>query len=378
MALTRIKIVINQLSLRRTNIVKNQDIWFGFKGLEFMGLRFGIYGLRQTKILGLGFMGYGLGFREECCGGGGSSSGNDNIINDGGGGDDNNNGDDDDSGSSDDNVMVVIVTLWWWCNDNSVVMVVVAMTDSLVSIDFCDWVLFMWLGHDSLPCNRHMALNARLDDLQSTPGYKSPVSQNNDEKEEKEYSNGRNNEKERRRKGEPRRDNYLDDNLYIPWQKMILNCTWCEREKLNMCLIVTITRRRKRHRNGEKPITWEDMKSVMRRRFVPSHYHKDLHRKLQSLTQGSMSMEDYYKEMEIAMIRANVEEDREETMVRFIGDLKKEIVDVVKLQHYMEIEDLLHKAIQVERQLKSSKFASSSSSSWRSNWKNNKIVANPK
>ncbi|RDX73060.1 hypothetical protein CR513_47376, partial [Mucuna pruriens] len=68
-------------------------------------------------------------------------------------------------------------------------------------------------------------------------------------------------------------------------------------------------------------------------------------------------------------------------MARFIGGLKKEIADVVKLQHYMDIEDLLHKAIQVERQLKSkssSKFASSSSSSWRSNLKNNKVVTNPK
>ncbi|RDY12241.1 hypothetical protein CR513_02986, partial [Mucuna pruriens] len=41
-------------------------------------------------------------------------------------------------------------------------------------------------------------------------------------------------------------------------------------------------------------------------------------------------------------------------------------------KHYMEIEDLLYKAIQVERQLKSK------SSSWRSNWKNNKVVTNPK
>jgi len=54
-----------------------------------------------------------------------------------------------------------------------------------------------------------------------------------------------------------------------------------------------------------------------------SHYHKDLHRKLQTLTQGSMSMEDYYKEMEIAMVRANVEEDCETTMTRIIGGLKK-------------------------------------------------------
>ncbi|RDY10094.1 hypothetical protein CR513_05439, partial [Mucuna pruriens] len=92
-------------------------------------------------------------------------------------------------------------------------------------------------------------------------------------------------------------------------------------------------------------------------------------------------MEDYYKEMKIAMIRANVKEDREATMTRFIGGLKKEITNVVELQHYMEIKDLLHKAIQVERQLKfksSSKFASSSSSSWRSNWKNSTAVTNPK
>ncbi|RDY04579.1 hypothetical protein CR513_11689, partial [Mucuna pruriens] len=85
--------------------------------------------------------------------------------------------------------------------------------------------------------------------------------------------------------------------------------------------------------------------------------------------------------MKIATTRANVKEDREVTMARFIGGLKKEITDVVELQHYMEIEDLPHKAIQVERQLKSkssSKFTSSSSSSWRSNWKNNKVVTTPK
>ncbi|RDX94980.1 hypothetical protein CR513_22562, partial [Mucuna pruriens] len=68
------------------------------------------------------------------------------------------------------------------------------------------------------------------------------------------------------------------------------------------------------------------------------------------------------------MIRANVEEDHEATMARFIGGLKKEIVDVVELQHYMEIKDLLHKAIQVEMQL---------NSSWRSNWKDSIAVINP-
>ncbi|RDX75841.1 hypothetical protein CR513_44237, partial [Mucuna pruriens] len=37
------------------------------------------------------------------------------------------------------------------------------------------------------------------------------------------------------------------------------------------------------------------------------------------------------KEMKIVMTRANVKEDHEVTMTRFIGGLKKETVDVVKL-----------------------------------------------
>ncbi|PKI58105.1 hypothetical protein CRG98_021484 [Punica granatum] len=110
---------------------------------------------------------------------------------------------------------------------------------------------------------------------------------------------------------------------------------------------------------------------VMRRRFVPAYYYRDLHLKLQSLKQGSKSMEDYYKEMEIAMIRANVEEDREATMVQFICGLNREIANVVELQHYVEIDDVVHMAMKVERQLKrggrtSSKVEASGSASWRS------------
>jgi len=44
-------------------------------------------------------------------------------------------------------------------------------------------------------------------------------------------------------------------------------------------------------------------------------------------------VEDYHKEMEIAMIRNNMVEDREATMTRFFNDLNKEIANVVKLQH---------------------------------------------
>ncbi|XP_010546454.1 PREDICTED: uncharacterized protein LOC104818535 [Tarenaya hassleriana] len=56
--------------------------------------------------------------------------------------------------------------------------------------------------------------------------------------------------------------------------------------------------------------------------------------------------------MEILMIRANVDEDRESTMDRFIGGLNQEIQDRVETQHYVEMEELLHLAIKFENQIK--------------------------
>lgn len=50
-----------------------------------------------------------------------------------------------------------------------------------------------------------------------------------------------------------------------------------------------------RRRNNELPISnWEDIKVVMRRRFVPSHYYRDIHMKLQSLKYGSKSLVEYH------------------------------------------------------------------------------------
>ena len=108
-----------------------------------------------------------------------------------------------------------------------------------------------------------------------------------------------------------------------------------------------------RRRNGERPVsTWAEMKAIMRKRFIPAYYHRELYQKLQSLTQGQRSVEDYYKEMEVAMIRADVEEDREATMARFLTGLNRDIANIVELHHYVEVIDMVHMAIKVEKQLK--------------------------
>ena len=62
---------------------------------------------------------------------------------------------------------------------------------------------------------------------------------------------------------------------------------------------------------------------------MPNHYYRDLYMKLQGLNQGSRSLDEYFKEMEIAMIWANVIEEREATIARFLNGLNRDLVNVV-------------------------------------------------
>jgi len=73
-----------------------------------------------------------------------------------------------------------------------------------------------------------------------------------------------------------------------------------------------------------------EMKREMRARFVPKHYRRDLFDKLQNLNQGSLNVDEYYKEMEKAMIRANVYEDEEQSIARFMSRPHRNIQRIVK------------------------------------------------
>ena len=108
----------------------------------------------------------------------------------------------------------------------------------------------------------------------------------------------------------------------------------------------------RREARGEPPITtWAQMKDVMRARFVPTYYNRDLFKKLQQLKQGTKSVEEYYKEMEIAMIRANVTEDDEQTMAHFMNGLNHPIKKIADFQPYSNLIELVHQATKAERQV---------------------------
>ncbi|KAL5540966.1 hypothetical protein UlMin_044258 [Ulmus minor] len=131
-----------------------------------------------------------------------------------------------------------------------------------------------------------------------------------------------------------------DPEAYLEWEtkmEMVFDChNYSEIKKVKLAAIeftdyaivwwdqLLINRRR----NREPPVdTWEEMKMFMRKRFVPSHYYRGLYQKLQRLIQGSHH-------------------------ASFLHGLNREIADIVELQHYVELTDMVHQAIKVEEQFK--------------------------
>lgn len=54
-------------------------------------------------------------------------------------------------------------------------------------------------------------------------------------------------------------------------------------------------------------------------------------------------------------MRCDVVEEDEQTTARYLGGLRSEISDVVRLQQYWTYDDVCHLALKVEKQLKGKK-----------------------
>ena len=120
-----------------------------------------------------------------------------------------------------------------------------------------------------------------------------------------------------------------DPEAYLDWEMkvdQIFNCNnFSEEKKMQLASLefegyalvwwnqIQVDRERlRRHRVD----TWMVMKRIIREIFVPPHYIREMLTKLQRLYQGSKSVDDYYKEMEISLIRENIEGTNEATMTR--------------------------------------------------------------
>jgi hypothetical protein len=54
-------------------------------------------------------------------------------------------------------------------------------------------------------------------------------------------------------------------------------------------------------------------------------FKRDLHKKLQCLEQGNMTVQEYYTELQKGMLRCGVEEETEDKICHFYGGLRHDI-----------------------------------------------------
>jgi hypothetical protein len=97
-----------------------------------------------------------------------------------------------------------------------------------------------------------------------------------------------------------------DPEAYLDWEKkveMIFDIHKYSKEKKVKVAVVEFTNYAmvwwerlvvERRRNRERPVsTWEELKTIMKKKYVPKHYYRELFNRLQMITRGNKSVEEY-------------------------------------------------------------------------------------
>ncbi|XP_019184978.1 PREDICTED: uncharacterized protein LOC109179930 [Ipomoea nil] len=237
---------------------------------------------------------------------------------------------------------------------------------------------------------------------QGNVGVESSTGYDSEEIEDSEIEMGR---RERGRRRAARRD--VDDDLgnikmsmpnfqgksdpdaYLEWEskvERVFDChNYSERKKVKFVALeftdyatlwwdkLVLTRRR----SGDRPIeSWREMKIAMRKKYIPTWYYRELYQQLQDLVQGRLSVAEYDHENEKLMTKLGLEEDPQSTIARFIKGLNWDICEEMEMHDFVDYEEMVQKAVQIEKKLmKRKKRAQSNTSNWKASkgqkeWKN--------
>ncbi|KAL1226195.1 hypothetical protein V5N11_010039 [Cardamine amara subsp. amara] len=158
-----------------------------------------------------------------------------------------------------------------------------------------------------------------------------------------------------------------DPDTYLEWEKkieLVFNCQhYTEANRVKVAATgfydyalswwdQLVTSRR---RNGEYLVeTWREMKDIMRKRYVPSHYHRELLRRQRVNDDHSSSRGGHFSHCSYLDCGVNMEQEKKRRVQQKHpreGDFKVEI---------QEIEEMLHKALLFEQQVKRNNSSRSS------------------
>ncbi|XP_010519189.1 PREDICTED: uncharacterized protein LOC104798708 isoform X2 [Tarenaya hassleriana] len=116
--------------------------------------------------------------------------------------------------------------------------------------------------------------------------------------------------------------------------------TWWKREEID--------RRRARY---DPVTTWKKMKILMRRRYVPQHFLRELRYKFRNIVQGKKTVEGYFREFEQLLNYLEIDGNEEAIMTHFLDGLQDRIVRKVEQKVYNDLHDLVDAAIHIEQQM---------------------------
>jgi len=88
------------------------------------------------------------------------------------------------------------------------------------------------------------------------------------------------------------------------------------------------------------------MKSKFKAWFLPPTYVQDYYSQLHQLNQGNLTIEEYTRKFEKLVIKCDLHEPKEQTIVRYLGGLDPSYAIVVDLQTYTSFDEacvLAHK-----------------------------------
>lgn len=106
----------------------------------------------------------------------------------------------------------------------------------------------------------------------------------------------------------------------------------------------------KRARKGKGQIrTWTKMRDRLKSKFLPTHYLHDNYLKLHNLKQGTKSVEEYTREFEQLLLKCDLNEEENQTLVRYLSGLDENIAHVIELHPYSSLDELSYLAYKVEQ-----------------------------
>lgn len=91
--------------------------------------------------------------------------------------------------------------------------------------------------------------------------------------------------------------------------------------------------KKQRSKEGKDKVrSWEKLKKLLKKRFLPENHRQELYLKLYTFKQEDDSVKEYIRKFEKFIIRSEMSELKEQTIAQFLGNLWQDINNIVELQ----------------------------------------------